>query len=1409
MKRTFVKVLSFVMALAMIAGSFATFAFAEDAELTCPGSDRRHTLANTDSYEVVKVYEPVCDKNGYTSYKCNVCGVIFVDSYVVAEVTAHEWSEVVEAVAPKCGVAGTKAYQQCAVCKDYLIEGNRYTEEAGAVAMVVPALTHDYQVVSSTGDCLTEGVTTKQCVHCGDVITENVEGKGEGHKWVLVSVDVDPSVDADGNTVPGVATYKCSACGEETTFPVGCAHDEAVEIPAVAPNCTETGLTAGARCSVCGYITVEQQVVAALGHTEVVDEYVAPTCTATGLTEGKHCSTCNEVLIPQVAIEETLCVGATLVEFGAVVGDCDTKAVKAGEKCSVCEYVWTEAEELDYVHSTEEVIVDPTCTTAGYKAEYCNLCEQVIGAGEIIPATGHTENLSWEDAVAGGYSINKVDATCENDGAYYYNCANGCGHVMSVVIPATNHAIVEVSIDATCNQYAYTYSYCTNDNCDYASVANVTVNGVVYDLTVEDASVNYAGDIEVDVDGGYDADNHTALEILQVIQEADCVTPGHAISYCADCNYTDTDHILDPKGHSWDREEGGIVVEVVAPTCTVAGWTVYQCNECTVKTTNINDGDAVPATGHNSDVVVPGYEATCLVDGLTDGAKCSVCDKEMVKQEVIPATGHNETYVETVLPKCDGTQGYDVYSCDNANCDNAGVIYKNYTDYNYNPSQTYPTVAEANKVHTLDLSTETVLRELSCTIDGLVTYTCADCSKIITIYTPASNNHNWVEDVEVPADCVNAGTEAGKTCTICGATEGYAEIPALGHDFATEWTYDADNHWYDCSRCDVDDAKAAHELTDEITTAPTCVDTGVRTYTCDCGYTYTEVVDALGHDFATEWTYDEDNHWYACSRCDVVDAKATHVYTSEITTAPTCVDAGVRTYTCDCGYTYDEVVVALGHNFVATGVTSALGCETDQYDEYACDRCGIVELRNYLPAHGHNVVVDEYVAPDCDSTGLEEGCHCTYGCDSTDPTVNKAQVVIPATGIHTNENGVIEDSCLDTNDDRHCDGCDQDIPMTHNNVADVTYAPTCVNVGYTTVVCLDCGLEIAEPTNVKAPTGIHSYGDWYVTDEPTCTETGVARQDCEYCDAYRTDVVAANGHTAGDYDYNDDEHWIVCDVCDAELANTREDHSWILDEIEAEPQPGVAGIYHYICECGNTKTENPEFTGIKVSFDYDNAIYNGAAVVNGGLVVLNVYIEGTEANVETIQITFNYDADRLTYVSDSWTLFETAFATCRNGLTTILLDGKEGDTAEHSAVTINGKTLVGQIVFRVDDYDDVLAPDADIDATTTTITAATVSALTPEDKNADGNSDVINANFEADTLSIQVEKLGAISNNDKYVGVNDLSAIKEFVYDAEKAYDARADINQDGFVDGFDYIELAQYLGGVYTYAEFVALGIR
>ena len=64
----------------------------------------------------------------------------------------------------------------------------------------------------------------------------------------------------------GIKTFACS-CGDSYTEEIEkLPHTDEV-LSAVAPTCTETGLTEGKKCSVCGVTTVEQTVVPTVAHT--------------------------------------------------------------------------------------------------------------------------------------------------------------------------------------------------------------------------------------------------------------------------------------------------------------------------------------------------------------------------------------------------------------------------------------------------------------------------------------------------------------------------------------------------------------------------------------------------------------------------------------------------------------------------------------------------------------------------------------------------------------------------------------------------------------------------------------------------------------------------------------------------------------------------------------------------------------------------------------------------------------------------------------------------------------------------------------------------------------------------------------------------------------------------------------
>ncbi|MBE5956491.1 MAG: hypothetical protein E7253_08565 [Lachnospiraceae bacterium] len=131
-----------------------------------------------------------------------------------------------------------------------------------------------------------------------------------------------------------------------------------------------------------------------------------------------------------------------------------------------------------------------------------------------------------------------------------------------------------------------------------------------------------------------------------------------------------------------------------------------------------------------------------------------------------------------------------------------------------------------------------------------------------------------------------------------------------------------------------------------------------------------------------------------------------------ITTEPTCVQEGVKTYTCTvegCIVSTSETVPALGHTEVVDEAKAANCTETGLTEGSHCSVCkAVIKAQETVPALGHTEVVDEAKAANCTETGLTEGSHC-----SVCKAVIKAQETVPALG-HNFVNG----ECSNT-------GCDE------------------------------------------------------------------------------------------------------------------------------------------------------------------------------------------------------------------------------------------------------------------------------------------------------------------------------------------------------------------------------------------------
>ena len=162
---------------------------------------------------------------------------------------------------------------------------------------------------------------------------------------------------------------------------------------------------------------------------------------------------------------------------------------------------------------------------------------------------------------------------------------------------------------------------------------------------------------------------------------------------------------------------------------------------------------------------------------------------------------------------------------------------------------------------------------------------------------------------------------------------------------------------------------------------------------------HTEVIDAAVEPTCTEPGKTEGKHCSVCNEVlvaqEVIPANGHSWDEGEITTAPTCENAGVKTYTCTvCNATKTEAIDATGHTPVEVAEQPATCTEAGHTAGTKCSVCdAILSGMEEIPATGHTEVIDAAKAPTCTETGLTEGKHCSV-CNE----VIAKQEVIPAAG---------------------------------------------------------------------------------------------------------------------------------------------------------------------------------------------------------------------------------------------------------------------------------------------------------------------------------------------------------------------------------------------------------------------------
>ena len=211
--------------------------------------------------------------------------------------------------------------------------------------------------------------------------------------------------------------------------------------------------------------------------------------------------------------------------------------------------------------------------------------------------------------------------------------------------------------------------------------------------------------------------------------------------------------------------------------------------------------------------------------------------------------------------------------------------------------------------------------------------------------TAAHTASEWI--IDTPATATTSGSKH-KECTVCGYTMAAETIPATGggehtHSYSSDWKYDADNHWHECSCGDKAD-KAAHTAGEWIIDTPaTATTSGSKHKECTvCGYTMTiETIPATGggehtHSYGSDWKNDATNHWHECSCGDKAD-KAAHDFKWVVDKEATATQKGSKHEECRvCGYKKAAVEIP------ATGTPTEPGKPTDSDSPQTGDNSNMI-----------------------------------------------------------------------------------------------------------------------------------------------------------------------------------------------------------------------------------------------------------------------------------------------------------------------------------------------------------------------------------------------------------------------------------------------------------------------------------
>ncbi len=902
----------------------------------------------------------------------------------------HEYGEWEVITAPTCTEEGTRKHV-CSVCG--------YEEVQAA-----PALGHDCTYVSNnegkhTGTCTRVGcdyTVTADCVYGENVVAPTCAEIGyTEHTCSLCSYsyrDNETETIAhnfkfryNGLNSEGVHShtmYCDNGCGTE--FESACE-----EITLVTPaECERDGYTTHI-CTVCSNEYTDGQTLATGHRYGRFEHYI------TGSGEHGHAKFCTndgcKHFVNEICEFNQVAKDATCTESGEIIYTCKTCSFEYSEETTPAlthdygDWVFTgDHENPEGVHTHERTCrrdgcdekevgycsystftTDPTCTDDGYTEYKCAYCNH-LHSKEVKEKLGHDYPTEWTPK--------------EGVKKHYKQCRRPeCGY-----IDEQDCVMVEASsVPPTCTEGEKVTMRCRD--CSYAENA----------------------------DGDEIAEGHTWGKYTHEIEGPHEGQHRH-YQECTKC-------------HEKQFEECSFTATTTQSTCTADGFTTYTCSACsynyvddyTDKTEHKLDGDWIAEELSEENEFAYMHYRTCLVCGTKVQEACDFTQN-------------------VVQPTCTD-QGYTEYKCNEPGCTHSFIgDYKDPIPHNWSSyRQDSKTNESGEHVHyrycltcyTNDVSevchkgnARTV--EATCSSEGYTTYYCDVCKADYKADYVERKEHTWGQwrsmggspamhfhicDVckvlttsacDIQQDIKDATcTTDGRIITYCTECNRRSEntIPALGHDYPAEYTYNGNGtHSRTCNRLNCNNM----ETDDcEMTTQST-------PYTCEsaekimesCKYcsnsTTTDGTPAPGHAWG-EWKHGIKNgspaHYHVCETCGKESDREVCSLSETVIAASCTTQEAARLYCETCSY--ENIVPtgkqAFGHNL------QLIGDPTDSNCHVKCmrDDC----LFEHDGAHEY---IDSNLCAFCQHDGLiyqiDEGeTHYTVLSDNN--VLTATSIIIPAT----------------------------------------------------------------------------------------------------------------------------------------------------------------------------------------------------------------------------------------------------------------------------------------------------------------------------------------------------------------------------------------------------------------------------